>query len=215
MKIKQRINEFLKQIGYTEDDITFLDSASVYIAQQIAMYAHRSQIRLNGKAYFVHPYNVMQLYRNFTGIVENDYFCVDTDLLEECHVPYNGAQEVCLLHDVLEDTDVTLEEIEEVFEDLDLGLYFKLYVKSPLLLVTHDKSEDYDSYVNKILENPIASIVKFMDMSDNLNPSNLDKLGDYEFERMVKYAHFCKMINDKYHFLENIERYKKLFNKGE
>ena len=148
----------------------------MYVAHQIAVYAHRNQKRLNGDNYFLHPYNVMQLYRNFTGIVENDYFCIDMDLLVgDCNIPYDGVQEVCLLHDVLEDTEVTIDEIEEVFETLNLGSYFRLYIKQPLLLVTHDKSESYEVYIAKLIRNPVASIVKFMDMADNMNPSGLNQ----------------------------------------
>ncbi len=213
MKIKEKINDYLRKIGYTDEDISFLDSGSVYVAQQISLYAHRNQKRLNGNNYFTHPYSVMQLYRNFTGIVENDYFCIDVDLLVcECNIPYNGVQETCLLHDVLEDTDVTIEEIEEVFEDLSLGSYFNCYIKTPLLLLTHNKNEDYTTYVSKLINNPVASIVKFMDMSDNMNPSMLTSFGDYELERIFKYASFCKVINDRWHFLENADKYKKLFN---
>lgn len=213
MNIKDKINEYLTKEGYTEKEINFLDSASVYVAHQIAVYAHRNQKRLNGDNYFMHPYKVLQLYRDLTGIVENDYFCIDMDLMVgECDIPYDGVQETCLLHDVLEDTDVTIEEIEEVFEGLSLGDYFRRNIKTPLLLITHDKNEDYDTYVGKLIDNQVAALVKFMDMAENLNPSSLTSFGDFEFSRMVKYAYFCKLINDRWHFLENADRYRKLFN---
>lgn len=211
MKIKEKINQYLKSEGYTDEEINFLDSASVYVAHQISVYAHRNQKRLNGDNYFNHPYNVMQWYRNMVGIVENDYFCMSKDLLEECRIPYEGVQETCLLHDVLEDTDVTIEEIEEVFEDLSLGNYFRLYIKTPLLLITHDKSEDYNTYIAKLVVNPVAAIAKFMDMADNMNPSGLTSMGEFEIKRIFKYTSFCKAINDVWHFLENADKYRKLF----
>jgi (p)ppGpp synthase/HD superfamily hydrolase len=212
MKIKERINDYLRKEGYTEEEINFLDSASVYVAHQISVYAHRDQKRLNGDNYFTHPYNVMQLYRNIVGIIENDYFCMDKDLLEDCGVPYDGVQETCLLHDVLEDTDVTIEEIEEVFEELSLGNYFRLYIKTPLLLITHDKKEDYNTYISKLIVNPVAALVKFMDMSDNMNPSGLTCFGDFEKDRLIKYVVFNKLINDVWHFLEKADTYRKKFN---
>lgn len=215
MKLKDRINEFLREKQYTEEEILFMDSSSVYIAQQISFYAHRNQRRLNGDYYFKHPYNVMSLYRDFTGIIEGDYFCVDIDLLVgECNIPYDGVQEVCLLHDVLEDTDVTLEEIENVFDELSLGEHFRRYIKIPLSLLTHDKSEDYVVYISKLIEHPVAALVKFMDMADNMNPSDLNKFGNAELERILKYAYYCKIINDRWLFLENICRYKKMFNES-
>ncbi len=209
MKIKDRINEYLKEQNYTDEEIAFLDSSSVYVAEQIATYAHRNQKRINGDYYFLHPHNVLTLYRNFVGIIENDPFCIDVDFLIECGIPYSGVQEVCLLHDVLEDTEVSIDEIEEVFRDLSLEDYFNTYIKAPLLLVTHDKNEDYATYVGKLLCNPVASIVKFMDMADNSNFTGLTELGEYEIERLHKYAFFSKVINDKWHFLENVNKYKK------
>lgn len=212
MTIKEKINEFLKKLNYTDEEITALDSSSVYIAQQIAAYAHRKQKRLNGENYFTHPYCVMQLYRNLVGIVENDYFCMDKDLLESCDIPYNGVQETCLLHDVLEDTDVSENEIEEVFDKLSLGEYYRSYIKTPLFLITHDKTEDYTTYISKLIDNQTASLVKFLDMSDNINPSSLIKFSDFETKRIEKYVLFCKIINDRWHFLENADNYRKQFN---
>ena len=212
MKIKERINEYLRKEGYTEEEIKFLDSSSVYIAHQISVYAHRNQTRLNGDNYFTHPYNVMQLYRNMVGIVENDYFCMDKDLLLDCGLYYDGVQETCLLHDVLEDTDVTIEEIEEVFDEFSLGNYIRLYIKTPLLLITHDKKDDYSTYISKLIVDPVASIVKFMDLSDNINPSTLTCFGDFEKERIFKYVIYNKFINDVWHFLEKADTYRKKLN---
>ena len=211
MKIKERIDNFLMQQGYTEKDIEFLNSSSEYIAQQISMFAHRSQKRINGENYFSHSYGVMQSYRNLVGIVENDYFCLDKDLLLSYSLPYDGVQEVCLLHDVLEDTEVTMEEIEEVFTQFSLGSYFRLYIKQPLSLITHDKSEDYPTYIAKLIDNPVASLVKLLDLANNMNPATLTKLGDFEFDRICKYAYFSKLINDIWHFLENANEYKQAF----
>lgn len=214
MKIKEKINQYLKQLGYSEQDLNFFDSASVYVAQQIAMYAHRGQKRVNGDAYFSHPFNVMQLYRDFVGIDENDYFCINVDLLVgECKIPYDGVQEVCLLHDVLEDTDVTLFEIEQVFTDLSLGHYFQLYIKTPLQLMTHDENEEYDVYIARLINNPTASLVKFLDLTNNMNPSTLDIFGQDELNRIIRYAGYAKFINDKWHFTENRQKYKKLFKR--
>ncbi|MBO5328244.1 MAG: hypothetical protein J6B04_03640 [Clostridia bacterium] len=212
MKTNERINEYLKKEGYSEEEISALDSASVYVAHKIAVYAHRNQKRLNGDNYIIHPYNVMQLYRNMVGIIEGNYFCMNKDLLEDCGIPYDGVQETCLLHDVLEDTDVTIEEIEEVFEDLSLGTYFNLYIKTPLLLITHDKKEDYSTYISKLVVNPTAAIVKFMDMADNMNPTSLTCLGNFEKERILKYVIFNQFINDVWHFLEKADDYRKKFS---
>ena len=212
MKLLERVHEFMKKIGFSDQDIESYDSSSVYLAEEIALYAHHGQRRVNGAGYFSHPLNVLNNYRKLVGIVENDYFCLDVDLLYACEIPYDGVQEVCLLHDVVEDADITIDEIREAFDDLGLGSYFDARIKTALTLLTHDSSQDYHDYITNVLTDPVASMVKFMDMSDNMNPSTLDKLGDKEVERICKYAVYCKAINEKWHFLENSIKYFMLKN---
>ncbi len=208
MKLLDKIINHLTEIGFSQADVDNVLSSSVHIAQGIAMYAHRNQRRVNGMLYVTHPYSVMQKYRKLVGIVENDPFCLHTELLtEECNIPYEGVQECCLLHDVLEDTSVTLEEMEELFDGFSLGSYFRVHIKPALLLLTHDKDEDYFTYVGKLLHNRVASVVKLMDMADNMDVSTLDCLGNNEVERIQRYAACAKMINDKWHFLENAQKY--------
>lgn len=208
MKLLDEIHEYLIKLGYSKEDIEYFDSSSVYIAQEIAMYAHRKQRRVNGKPYFTHPYSVMQRYRNFVGIKEDDYFCLDVDLLSyECGVPYNGVQEVCLMHDVLEDGEITIEQISEIYDDFGLKSYFEGYMKEPLKLLTRAENQDYFEYLDNILTSSVASMVKFMDLSDNMNVITLNVLGDKELNRIKKYADCAKKINDKWHYLENVEKY--------
>ena len=212
MKLLDEIHKYLKDLGCQEETIQFFDSSSVYVAQEIALYAHRNQWRLNGSNYYSHPCRVLQKYRDFVGIKEDDYFCLNIDLLvEECEIPYHGVQEVCLLHDVLEDTEITMEQIEEVFHDLSIGTFFTMYIKNALSLITHDKSEGYVLYIKKLLRCPTASLVKFMDLADNMDPSTLNVLENKETERLCKYAQYAKMINDKWRFLENREKYFNLY----
>ena len=208
MKLLEKMTNHLTEIGFSKEDIENVFSASVHVAQGIAMYAHRNQRRVNGELYVVHPYSVMQKYRKLVGIVEDNHYCLNVRLLtEECNIPYEGVQECCLLHDVLEDTSVTLDEMEELFNGLSLGSYFRVHIKPALLLLTHDKREDYFTYVRKVLDDPVASLVKLMDMADNMDVSTLDRLGDNEVARIQRYAACAKMINDQWHFLENAQKY--------
>ena len=214
MKTLEKIHTYLKSLGFSQEEIKNLDSASVYIAKEIAIYAHRNQTRLNGEPYVTHPFGVLDHYRKFVNIIEDDYFCIDVDLLAECQIPFDGVQECCLLHDVLEDTEVTLAQIQEVYEDLSLKSHFEHYVKPALILLTHDKSQDYATYICNMIHNPIACMVKFMDMADNLNPATLDTIGKNEVERIYKYAVCCQIINDRWHFLENVQKYFELRKKS-
>ena len=112
----------------------------------------------------------MQRYRDFVGIIQNDYFCLNVDLLVgECNIPYDGVQEVCMLHDVIEDTEITIDEIGEIYSDFGLERYFRLYIKEALLLVTHDKNEDYLVYIKKLLFNPTFLAFSLVSLDNHKN----------------------------------------------
>ena len=69
-----------------------------------------------------------------------------------------------LLHDVVEDTDVTIEELEEEFPK---------EVTEALRLLTHDISTDYFEYVRALRKNPVARTVKMADLEHNSDQSRL------------------------------------------
>ena len=207
--LNKKMKEYFSGKGLTEKQYEDLLSCTVNIAMAIACYAHRNQFRENGKEYREHPYSCMDLYRDFVGIVEDSYDCIDLDLMYKHNIPFEGVQEVALLHDVLEDTEVTLDEIEKMFNDFGYATYFDLYIRQALILITHDKSEDYEIYIDRMLVNPIASICKMMDLTDNMNMLGLALLKDSELDRTIRYVKYFKQINDKWHFIENLQLYKK------
>ena len=65
---------------------------------------------------------------------------------------------VALLHDVVEDTEVTLAELEQEFPPA---------VTEAVCLLTHDKSVDYYDYVRSLKPNAIAKRVKLADLAHN------------------------------------------------
>lgn len=60
-----------------------------------------------------------------------------------------------------------------------------------------------------MLVNPIASICKMLDLTDNMNMFGLASVKDVELDRTIRYAKYFKQINDKWHFIENMMLYKK------
>ena len=78
---------------------------------------------------------------------------------------------ICLeagyLHDIFEDTDCPEEEL------ISLGISPKSI--EIIKLMTHKKDEPYDVYLDKILENGLATIVKCADMNHNMQ---FERLGD-------------------------------------
>ena len=65
---------------------------------------------------------------------------------------------VALLHDVAEDTEITLEQLAAEFPE---------EVMRPLRLLTHRKDTDYFTYVKEIRNDPIAVKVKLADLAHN------------------------------------------------
>ena len=111
--------------------------SAVDIALKIAVEAHKGQVDRDDEAYILHPLTV--------GLMGK------TD------------EERCagFLHDVLEDTDYTVEMLEEA--GIPDG------VINALKLLTHDKDTLYYDYVQHIIDshNPIALRVKYNDLQHN------------------------------------------------
>ena len=86
---------------------------------------------------------------------------------------------VALLHDVAEDTDITLDDLRaEGFPD---------EVIHALRLLTHDDSVPYPDYVRQIRSDPVAVKVKLADLHHNSDLSRLDHVDAYALERVEKY----------------------------
>lgn len=205
----KEIHEYLVSIGKKEEDLKRQEAFSVYLSMEIAEYAHRDQKRENGENYVQHPIRCMEYYRDLVGIVPNDLFCIDKDLMYRHGIPFDGVQEVCLLHDVVEDTDFTIEEIEEIFDECGLGDYFRLYMKTALTYITHDKTVDHWAYVCKICtQDRVASICKMIDLQDNLYILSLRKFDEKNYDRAREYLECMYLVNGGFQFIENVQAYK-------
>ena len=56
-----------------------------------------------------------------------------------------------------------------IFEEVGEGEFFDEYLDEPLKLITHDKKEDYDTYIDKVMLHPTSAFVKMLDLTDNMN----------------------------------------------
>lgn len=110
-------------------------------AMRIAYEAHKDQYDKGGVPYIFHPYH----------------------LAEQLEEEYDIC--VALLHDVVEDTEVTLSDLENAG--------FPTEVIDAVALLTRDKEVTYLDYVRKIKSNPIAKKVKLQDLAHNSDPSRL------------------------------------------
>lgn len=107
-------------------------------AMKIAYSAHHGQVDKSGIPYIFHPFH----------------------LAEQMGSEYTVC--AALLHDVAEDTDITLDDLVNEFPE---------EVIKALRLLTHDSSTDYFSYVSEIKKEPIALEVKLADLRHNMDIS--------------------------------------------
>lgn len=107
-------------------------------AMRIAYQAHHGQLDKSGDPYIFHPIHLAEQ-------MNDEVSCC-----------------VALLHDTVEDTDVTLEELKAVFP---------AEVTDAVALMTHNKNTDYFDYVRAIRENPVARKVKLADLAHNSDQS--------------------------------------------
>ena len=110
-------------------------------AMKIAYRAHHGQTDKGGIPYIFHPYH----------------------LAEQMTDEYTAC--VALLHDVVEDTDVTPEQLAEIFPK---------EVVEAVALMTHNDDTPYLDYVARIASNPIAKAVKLADLLHNSDKSRLE-----------------------------------------
>mgnify|MGYP001406684518 FL=1 len=90
-------------------------------------------------------------------------------------------EKICgVLHDVVEDSEWTFEMLE------DEG--FLDEVISVLRCVTKEsEEEDYDVFINRIAQNPIAVEVKINDLLDNMDITRFKSLNEQDLKRLNKY----------------------------
>ncbi|MBQ3055767.1 MAG: HD domain-containing protein [Oscillospiraceae bacterium] len=132
-------------------------------AMRIAFDAHKDQTDKNGMPYLYHPIHLAEQM---------------TDEAEIC---------VALLHDVAEDTDITLD---------DLAREFPPEIIEALTLMTHDDATDYFDYVRAIKKNPIARAVKLADLAHNSDLTRLDVVTDAARARGEKYKTAIKILTE-------------------
>ena len=86
---------------------------------------------------------------------------------------------VTLLHDVIEDSSVTAEEL------LNAGL--PETVVTAVQILSKKKGQDYQTYLKTVKSNPLARAVKLADLKHNSDLSRLETITDKDLERLEKY----------------------------
>lgn len=136
-------------------------------AMKIAYDAHHGQLDCNGVPYIFHPYHLAEQM---------------SDEITVC---------VALLHDVAEDTDITIEQLEKDFPK---------EVTEALKLLTHNAGADYFEYIKAIKNNPVAKAVKVADLIHN---SDQSRITDEEAVSAEKLEYWNKKYTKALQILED------------
>jgi len=132
-------------------------------ALKISFEAHKDQVDKTGLPYVFHPFHL-------------------AEQMED-----EQATCVALLHDVVEDTDMTFEDLEKEG--------FTAEIIEALKLLTHDNAVPYMDYVMALKDHPIASKVKRADLMHNSDLSRLDVVSDFALERQAKYKKALELLD--------------------
>ncbi|EET59198.1 HD domain protein [Marvinbryantia formatexigens DSM 14469] len=126
-------------------------------AEEIAVHAHAGQVDKGGNPYISHP------------------------LAVAAGVEGYELKIVALLHDVLEDSSVTAEDL--------LNEGFPPELVEAIRVLTHTKNDSltYREYIYLVKKNPIARAVKISDITHNLDLSRIPNPSARDYKRCRKY----------------------------
>lgn len=95
---------------------------------------------------------------------------------------------VALLHDLLEDTSYTANDLAAMGFDKD--------IIDAICLMTHSDEVDYMDYVRAMKENPIARRVKIADLKHNSDLTRLDTVDEKSLKRREKYLKALALLEE-------------------
>lgn len=119
-------------------------------------------------------------------------------ILHPIRVMMRGKNEtemiVGILHDTIEDTPITIEMLRQEG--------FSEEILSALACITKERNEDYGHFIDRVLQNPLATQVKLYDIEDNLNRERIPYPTSRDAARFAKYEKYHQVV------IEKIEEYR-------
>ncbi len=122
-------------------------------AIQLARRAHEGQLDKSGRPYIAHPLRVMG------------------------HVKGEHERMTAVLHDVVEDTDVTLEDLTAAGCPAE--------VLEAVAAISKLPGEPQADYLTRVMANPIALLVKRADIADNMSEDRMGRLDPATQQRLL------------------------------
>lgn len=133
-------------------------------ALQTCFDAHKNQTDKTGLPYVFHPFHLAEQMQD-----------EDTTI-------------AALLHDVVEDTDYTFDDLQK--------MGFPAHILEALRLLTHDNDVPYMEYVAALKHNPIARAVKLADLRHNSDQTRVDHVDERMQQRFEKYAAAIRLLEE-------------------
>ena len=134
------------------------------MALKLCFEAHKEQVDKSGMPYVFHPFHLAEQMNT-----------------EETTI-------VALLHDLVEDTDYTIEDL------VDMG--FDKSITDAIALMTHADNVAYMDYVRAIKDNSIAKAVKLADLKHNSDLTRLDTVDEKALSRREKYLKAIAILQE-------------------
>lgn len=128
----------------------------------IACGAHEGQLDKAGEPYILHPLRLM------------------------LHMATEAERIAAVLHDVVEDSQVTTEDL--------IAEGFAREIVHAVDALSRRKGEDYMEFVRRASEDPIARRVKQADLEDNLDLTRIRRLTDRDLERAHRYHRALEIL---------------------
>ncbi len=131
-------------------------------AMKLCFAAHKEQTDKSGLPYVFHPFHLAEQMTDETTTI------------------------VALLHDVVEDSDYTLDDLR--------AMGFPSAAVEAIACMTHDDAADYLDYVAALKSNPVARAVKLADLRHNSDLTRLDTVDDKARRRAEKYQKAIELL---------------------
>lgn len=131
--------------------------ANLDAALAIAIQAHAGQVDKADRPYILHPLRLM--------------FQMETE----------DEMITAVLHDVVEDSDMTLDELRQAG--------FSEEVVTAVAAVSRQDDETYEEFIRRLRPNALATKVKLADLTDNMDIRRLKTITPKDLARIEKYHH--------------------------
>lgn len=160
-----------------------MERKTVEDALILAANAHRGQKDRGGVPYIMHPVHVSTFALALA---------VKHDVHQMIDVPGYAWHEiiimVAILHDIVEDTLVSLGQLVEYGFPTD--------VVDAVDCLSKRDGEEYDDYILRAAQNPISRIVKMADIKHNLDTSRLGQITNKDSLRLRRYVRTLRRLKN-------------------